>query len=142
MKQVTRSNRFLASGASLFAAAATALCLPVLADEGIFGPIHVAANRHQYTGHGCPIEVVFTGTVNFAMPHGPIAFQHHWERSDGAKGAVQVHKVSPNQRSLVVHEKWRLGAPGKSYDVSSTLHVGSGNTRLSEQSPSVAIRCT
>lgn len=142
MKQEPQSKRFLASSAFLLAAAATALCPSVLANEGIFGPIHVAVNRHQYTGKGCPIQVIFTGSINFAMPHGPLAFQYHWERSDGARGPVQVMHVSPNQRSMVVRETWRLGGPGNSYNVSSTLHVGSGNTRLSEQSPSVSIRCT
>ena len=142
MKQETQRQRFLAPGAFLLAAVATALCPPVLANEGIFGPIHVAVNRHQYTGRGCPIEVIFTGSINFAMPHGPLAFQYHWERSDGAKSGVQVMRVNPNQRSMVVRETWRLGGPGNSYNVSSTLHLGSGNTRLAEQSPSVSIRCT
>ena len=106
-----------------------------------FGNIHVAANRSQYIGRGCPIEVIYSASINFVMPHGPLAFNYHWQRSDGAKGPVQVVRVPPGQRSMVVRERWRLGGPGRNYDVSTTIHLNSGNTHLQESSPTVHIEC-
>jgi hypothetical protein len=112
------------------------------ADEGPFGPIHVATNRSRYTGSGCPVETMFTATINFVTPH-PLGFvfNYHWERSDGAKSAVQVVRSGANQRSMVIHETWRLGAPGNQYSISETLFVNSGNTHLSQGSPVVTITC-
>ncbi len=111
------------------------------AADGPFGPIHMAVNRSAYNGSGCPIEIVFTATINFVEPHGDLAFNYHWERSDGSKTAVQVAHVSRNERSMVIHETWRLGAPGKHYDASMTLFVNSGNTHLSESSRSISVTC-
>lgn len=126
---------------------AIALALPLLAGslpvgaEG-FGPVHVAVNRHEYRGRACPIEVVFTASINFTMPHPRgFTFSYHWERSDGAKGPTHVVHPGPNERTLVVHEKWRLGQPGSSYDISNTIHLGSGNERISESSPTVHVEC-
>ena len=135
-----RTIRNAAASAALFAIVLS-LVPEASAQSGPFGAIHVAANRAQYTGRGCPIEVIFSGSINFAMPHGPIAFNYHWERSDGAKGPQQVVHVNPNQRSVVVRERWRLGAPGQHYDAHTTLYVNSGVTHLSEPSPSVQINC-
>ncbi|HEY4998987.1 MAG TPA: hypothetical protein VII36_07585 [Usitatibacter sp.] len=132
------TTRTAATAALLFAAAVTAL--PAAADDP-FGPIHVAVNRHQYTGRGCPIEIVFTGSINLRPHPRGLAFQYHWERSDGAKGPVHVVRPGPNERTLVVREKWRVGGRGNAYDVSETLHVGSGNTRVSESSPTVHVEC-
>ena len=109
--------------------------------DGPFGPIHVAVNRSAYSGSGCPIEIVFTATINFVEPHGDLVFNYHWERSDGGKTAVQVVHVPRNERSTVIHETWRVGAPGKHYDASMTLFVNSGNTHLSESSRSVSVTC-
>jgi hypothetical protein len=120
--------------------AAVAAALPAAADDPFEG-IHVAVNRHQYTGRGCPIEIVFTGSINLAPHPRGLAFQYHWERSDGAKGPVHVMRPGPNERHIVVHEKWRVGGHGNTYDLSQTLHVGSGNTRLSESSPTVHVEC-
>jgi hypothetical protein len=112
------------------------------AEDNPFGPIHVAANRSQYAGGGCPIQIVYTATINFVMPHPKgLAFNYHWERSDGAKSPVQVVKPSANQRSMVVRDTWRLGAKGQHYDASVTFFVNSGNTHLSEGSPSVSVTC-
>jgi hypothetical protein len=107
-----------------------------------FSGIHVATNRHEYVGHGCPIEIVYTASINLEMPHSKgFTFNYHWERSDGAKGPVHVVHPGPNEKTLVVHEKWRLGAKGKTYDASQTVHVNSGNTHLSEGSPTVHVEC-
>ena len=139
MSHLRRQALRLRLSATLLAIAA---CGSAYADDGPFGPIHVAANRSQYTGRGCPIEIVYTATINFAMPHPKgLAFNYHWERSDGAKTSVQVVRPSPNQRSMVVRDKWRLGARGKHYDASVTLFVNSGNAHVSEGSPSVSVTC-
>jgi hypothetical protein len=109
--------------------------------EGPFGPIHVASNRSAYDGRGCPVEIVFTATINFVTPHGDLVFNYHWERSDGAKTATQVVHVPRDERSIVLHEKWLVGAPGHHYDASNTLFVNSGNTHLSESSKTVSVVC-
>ena len=137
-----KQRGFTIPRALLFAAAVTTLAPAAFADEGIFGPIRVAVNRHQYTGRQCPIQIVYTGTINFAPHSRAEVFNYHWERSDGAKSQMQVIHVSPNQRSMVVRETWRIGGPGKSYDAGVTLFVNSGNTHLSESSPVVRITCT
>lgn len=125
---------------------AIALALPALAGslpasaEG-FGPVHVAVNMHEHRGR-CPVEVVFTASINFVLPHPRgFTFNYHWERSDGAKGPTHVVHPGPNERTLVVHEKWRLGRHNENFDVSNTIHLGSGNERISESSPTVHIEC-
>lgn len=131
-------RRIIAASALAFAALTT-LGQAAIADEGPFGAIRVAANRSQYAGR-CPVEVVYTGNINLA-PHRGLVFNYHWERSDGAKSPVTVVRPPPNQRMVVVHEKWRLGGRGKDYEAGATLYVNSGNTHLSESSPMVRIRC-
>jgi hypothetical protein len=106
-----------------------------------FGPIHVAANRSAYNGNGCPVEIIFTATINFVEPHGDMVFNYHWERSDGGKTSVEVVRVPRNKRSVTLREKWRLGAPGHHYDASVTLFVNSGNSHLSETSRNVSVTC-
>ena len=124
----------------VLAAAALSTITPAFAEP--FGPIHVAANRSMYKGRGCPIEVTYTATINFVMPHPKgFVFNYHWERSDGAKGPTRVVRPSEHERTLVVHDKWKLGAPGKTFDVSETIHVNSGNDHIQEGSPSVHIEC-
>lgn len=126
---------------------ATLIAVPLLASATAvlaepFGPIHVAVNRHEYRGRGCPIEIVYTATINFEMPHPRgFVFNYHWERSDGAKSAVRVVRPSPGERSMVVRETWRLGGPGRDYDASQTIHVNSGNTHIAESSPTVRVEC-
>ena len=109
--------------------------------QGPFGSLLVAANRSQYTGPGCPIEVIYTANVNFLTPHGGLSFNYHWERSDGAKGPVEVVRVVPNQRMMVIHTGWRVGAPGRHYQVSETIFVNSGYTHLTHSSRVVTINC-
>ncbi len=106
-----------------------------------FGPIRVAANRSHHVGR-CPVEIVFTGNIDFVLPHPKgFVFNYHWERSDGAKGPVRVVRPGPHERMRVIHDKWRLGARGQGHDVSATLFVNSGNTHLSQASPTVHIEC-
>jgi hypothetical protein len=120
--------------------AAAVAAMPAMAEDP-FESVHVAVNRHQYVGRGCPIDIVFTGSINLRPhPHG-LVFQYHWERSDGAKGPVHVMHPGPNERHIVVREHWRLGGHGDTHDVSQTLHLGSGNSRASESSPTVHVEC-
>ncbi|HEX4331234.1 MAG TPA: hypothetical protein VH040_03780 [Usitatibacter sp.] len=126
--------------AAALALPAIAGALPVAA-EG-FGPVHVAVNRHEYRGRACPVEVVFTATIDFNLPHPRgFTFNYHWERSDGAKSASHVVRPRPGERSMVVREKWRVGGRGQSYDISQTIHLGSGNEHIRESSPTVHIEC-
>jgi len=117
---------------------ATVVALPAAAQ---FGPIHVAANRHEYVGRGCPVEIVFTGSINLEPHPRGLVFNYFWERSDGANGPVHVMRPAPGERPIVVRDKWRLGGCGRTHDVSQTLHVNSGNTHLAEGSPTVHIEC-
>jgi hypothetical protein len=124
------------------AAAAAASVLATAASAEPFGPVHMAVNRHQYVGKGCPIEIVFTATINFTMPHPKgFVFNYHWERSDGAKSSQQVVRVPEGERSMVVHERWRLGRPGMTQDVSQTIFLNSGNTHIQESTPTVHVEC-
>ncbi|MGZ5085453.1 MAG: hypothetical protein ACXWBZ_18945 [Usitatibacter sp.] len=119
--------------------AAGILCaLPAAAQ---FGPIHMAVNRHEHVGH-CPVEIVYTASINFEMPHPKgFVFNYHWERSDGAKGPSHVVRPGPHERTLVVREKWRVGGGRGVHDLSQTIHVNSGNTHLQESSPVVHVEC-
>ena len=108
---------------------------------GPFGSIHVAANRSAYNGRGCPVEIMFTATINFVVPHGDLVFNYHWERSDGAKTPVQVVPVSRNKRSISIHEKWLFGSRGHHYEASTALFVNSGNTHMSEASRVISVTC-
>jgi hypothetical protein len=117
------------------------ICQLGYASDGPFGPIHVAANRSAYHGNGCPVEIIFTASINFVEPHGDLVFNYHWERSDGGKTAVQVIRVPRNKRSVTLREKWLLGGRGHHYDVSMTLFVNSGNAHLSETSKNVSVTC-
>ena len=62
-----------------------------------YGPIHVAVNRHEYVGRGCPIEIVFTGSINLEPHDRGLVFNYHWERSDGAKSATKVVRPGPHE---------------------------------------------
>lgn len=113
--------------------------LPAAAEP--FGPVHMAVNRHEYRGKGCPIEVVFTATINYAQHGKGFVYNYHWERSDGAKGPTHVIRPAEHEHSYVVHDRWRIGSPGQTYNISETIHIGSGNTRITESTPTVHIEC-
>ncbi len=112
------------------------------AADGPFAGVHVAANRHQYTGSGCPIDIIYTATLTFASPHPKgFVFNYHWERSDGAKGPERVVRPSEGQHSMSLRETWHLGAHGQHYDASVTFFANSGNTHISQASPTVSVTC-
>ena len=115
---------------------------PVLAEDNPFQAIHMAANRKQYTGKGCPVETIFSATITFVqpLPKG-FLFNYHWERSDGGKSAVKMVRPAASQRSMVLRETWKAGKAGQHYDLSMTFFANSGNTHLSETSPAVSITC-
>ena len=109
--------------------------------DGPFGPLRVAANRSRYVG-ACPVEIVFTGNINLNLPHPRgFVFNYSWSRNDGAKGHVTVVRPNPGQGMLIVKEPWTLGAPGRHYNISVTLHANSGNWHVEQQSPPVSITC-
>jgi hypothetical protein len=125
---------------ALMLAGLTVLGSPWVASQGgPFGPIRVAVNRSQYVG-SCPVDIVFTGTINFTMPHPQgLTFNYYWERSDGAKTPVRIVRPQDSQRSSVVRETWHLGAAGQKYSASTTLFVNSGNSHGSQASPVVNV---
>ena len=78
----------------VFVLAIPAFIAAVPASAEVIGGVHVAVNRHEYRGKGCPVDILFTASINVSADHGPGAtYNYHWERSDGAKSAVQVVKV-------------------------------------------------
>jgi hypothetical protein len=113
----------------------------LVADDGPFESVHVAANRSRYVGRDCPVNIIYTATIDLEPRRTGLVFNYHWERSDGARSGVQVMRPRPGQSSVVVRESWRLGAPGHDYDAYVTLFVNSGNTHLERRSPVVKIVC-
>src|SRR5260221_8135967 len=110
-------------------ARATLIALPLLASASAvlaepFGPIHVAANRHEYRGRGCPIDIIYTATINFDMAHPRgFVFNYHWERSDGAKSPQRVVHPGPRERSMALRKHSRLGGPGRNHHATAPIHV-------------------
>jgi hypothetical protein len=121
-------------------AAALSCAIPAFA-QSPFGALRIGVNRSKYVG-GCPVEVIFTGNINMNLPHPKgFTFQYHWERSDGAKGPIQVVHPDAGKGMLVVKEPWTLGASGTRQDIWVKLFVASGNTHLEQQSQAVSITC-
>jgi len=121
---------------------AVCACQAAFAEDDPFAGIHVVTSRSRYVGNGCPVDVTFTARITFAMPHPQgFVFNYHWERSDGAKGPVRVVRPPAGQGAMTVKETWHLGARGQQYNATETLFVNSGNTHLSETSPTVPIIC-
>ena len=122
------------------AVAALGACHAALAADP-FGTIRIAANRSRYTG-ACPVEVIFTANINLNSPHPDgFVFNYHWERSDGAKGPVNVVRPAPGENRIIVKEPWTLGAAGEHYDLWVRLFVNSGNTHLDQRSEVVTVAC-
>lgn len=113
----------------------------LVADDDPFESIHVAANRSRYAGRDCPVDIIYTATIDLRPRRSGLVFNYHWERSDGAKSGVRVVRPRPGQSSVVVRESWRLGAPGHDYDAFVRLFVNSGNTHLERRSPVVRVVC-
>lgn len=111
------------------------------AQENLFGPLRVGVNRGNYSGR-CPVNIMYTGNVNIvSYPKGGFIFNYYWTRSDGAKGPVTIVRPNRGQRMVIVKDSWTLGAAGRHYEVSETLHVNSGNIHLEEASRSISITC-
>ena len=126
-----------------FALAIPALIAAVPASAEVIGGVHVAVNRHEYRGTGCPIEVVFTASVqHHAGPRSrgrlqlPLGAQRRrQDRHPGGQGGRRT------AARMVFKDKWRLGKPGSIHDVSATFHVNSGNQHIQETSETVHIEC-
>jgi len=126
------------------------LVLPVLAASAGRPPRHAAPQSPfadvtlsgipaQYEGK-CPVRIHFVGRVGVTAH--PMVFNYHFERSDGAKSELKVWRVNnPNQRVVVLHEWWQLGASGQHLQVWEKLLVASGNTRIETNQASVDITC-
>ena len=109
--------------------------------DGPFSNVHMAANRSQYHGSGCPIAIVYTASVNLHPHAGNIVFNYHWSRSDGANGPEHVIKVPAGQMHYTFKETWRLGGPGQRIEASETIHLNSGNTHEQFTTPVVEVAC-
>jgi hypothetical protein len=109
--------------------------------DGPFANVHMAANRAQYHGSGCPIDIVYTANVNLHPHPGNMVFNYHWSRSDGANGPEHVVKVPTNQTHYVFKETWHLGGHGQRIEASETIHLNSGNTHEQFMTPVVEVVC-
>lgn len=112
----------------------------LVAEENPFKSIRLAANRSRYVGR-CPVDIMYTATIDLWPRRTDLSFNYHWERSDGARSGVQVVHPRPGQSTVVVHEWWHLGGRGNDYDVFERLFVNSGNTHLERRSPVVSVVC-
>jgi hypothetical protein len=135
-------SRLTARGAVALAATCLLVAVPlVIIADGPFGAIRVAANRGAYTGK-CPVEIIYTANVNLTMPHAQgLAFNYHFERSDGAKTQVEVVRPAEKDRLLIYKDTWTLGAAGQTYTASVTFFVNSGNTHEQAATPPIKIVC-
>lgn len=130
------------SFAAIFLFLGPSACNVACATEGPIAGVHVAANRSQYDGSHCPVDIIYTATVTFAPPRSKgLVFNYHWERSDGAKGPQRVVHLAAGQRSMVLRETWHLGARGQHYNAATTFFANTGNTHISQASPIVSVTC-
>ena len=112
---------------------------PPAEPQAPFGDVTLTATPSRYEG-ACPVRVHFLGKVGVTAH--PMSFNYHYERSDGAKSALKVIRVTnPNARIIWVHEWWQLGASGQHLQVWEKLHVASGNTRIESNQADVDITC-
>ncbi len=109
------------------------------APQSPFGDVTLSATPAQYEGK-CPVRIHFIGTVGITVH--PMAFNYHFERSDGARSQLKVVRVNnPNAQLWHVNEWWQLGAPGQHVQVWEKLLVASGNTRIESSQASADITC-
>jgi hypothetical protein len=111
----------------------------VVSADGPFASLKLASNRTSYSGK-CPVTVIFTGNINYAMPHPQgFVYNYHWGRSDGATTQPTVVTPPAKAQMLIVKESWEIG---KSGDYTETLFADNGNTHMKETSaPKVHIVC-
>ena len=69
-------------------------------------------------------------TVRVSVFTTPLTFNYHWERSDGAKSAVQVRSVEPGTTSVPISTTWDIGPGATVTEVWEQLFVNTGNTHL------------
>lgn len=74
-------------------------------------------------------QITFVAEVSLNVL--PIAFNYHWERSDGAKSALRVVKVNPGAEPVYhLVEKWNVGGNVEVAGLWVKVFVNSGNTHL------------
>jgi len=72
-----------------------------------------------------------TFTVLLDLNALPIAFNYHWERSDGAKTAPKVVRVASGaEPSYRLVERWTVGGSVDPAELWEKVYVNSGNTHL------------
>ena len=109
------------------------------APQAPFGDVTLTASPSHYEGK-CPVRIRFEGKVGIAVH--PMAFNHLFERSDGARSRLQVSRVSnPNTATVTLVEQWQVGASGQHLQVWEKLHVASGNTRIESNQADADIVC-
>lgn len=109
---------------------------PLMA-QGI-GNVSAEVRPGSYTGRA-PARLRFIAHIEL---EGARTFNYHWERSDGAKGPVQVVQVkNPRQRMITVSDSWQLGAPGQHMEVWERIQVNCGNQHVTSGSATAVISC-
>ncbi|HTX74310.1 MAG TPA: hypothetical protein VMC79_15870 [Rectinemataceae bacterium] len=108
------------------------LFLLFVADPGIgqdvFSFGRLSASSHPAANGGT--ELVFEAVLNLNVV--PIAFNFHWERSDGAHSQVKVVNVSnAAARTYTMVERWTVGPGASTAGLWERIFVNSGNTHLS-----------
>jgi len=78
-------------------------------------------------------------TVRVQIFQTPLEFNYHWERSDGAKSAVQIWRVQPGTTSVPVTTTWELGPGAAQGEVWEKLFVNTGNTHLESEPVKIAL---
>ena len=76
-------------------------------------------------------QVTFVVVLNLNVV--PIAFNYHWERSDGAKSGVQVRSVQPGTTSIPISTTWDLGPNAPVKEIWEKLFIDTGNTHLESE---------
>jgi hypothetical protein len=77
-------------------------------------------------------QITFVAVVSLNVV--PIAFNYHWERSDGAKTALKVVKVSnAGEQTYRLVERWTVGPNVQVADLWEKVFVNSGNTHIASE---------
>ncbi|MGA2642129.1 MAG: hypothetical protein ABSG21_14650 [Spirochaetia bacterium] len=93
-------------------------------------PVSIAetSSSARILGNGST-EITFVAVLNLNVI--PIAFNYHWERSDGAKTALRVISIkNPGEQKYRLVEKWTVGQNAQVNQLWEKVFVNSGNTHL------------
>jgi len=136
-------NRFISGVVvSVGLLAVAGACQAATVEWGAIGPLRLEVKKTTFNKVQCPVEVVFTATLDFPKPHPRnFMFIYHWERNDGVRTEDQRVLVEPTQGPMVFHDPWQAGQPGKKSTIRDAFYVDSGKNHLVEASPTVTITC-